>query len=314
MFAGYGGSPAARGPEPNSNRIATDGPVLLMDTSNCGALRLSRTRCFSSGVVDAGTSFEPGGEASYILFWLIEGRMDLVQGMGSSSLLPADMALCDAARPLACWVRADRDCFERVIMADWLTVRIPRSLLTCGELITDEPSATHLSGRSGTGRILLDVLRAFLEESPRIEDSARVRLSGILLDLLAVVLSERIEQPARPPADRRDSSTLQRIQHFVEVNLSASELTPSYLAEVHHISVRQLHKLFQKRGLTVSSWIRERRLEGWRRELVDPRNDHRSVHALARNWGLRNSAHANRLFREMYGITPAAYRRRMSPG
>ncbi len=81
------------------------------------------------------------------------------------------------------------------------------------------------------------------------------------------------------------------------------------VAEAHHISVRQLHKLFHRRGLTVSSWIRERRLAGWRRALADPSNRGRSVQGLARDWGLHSSAHASRLFREAYGITPAAYRR-----
>ncbi|SDT77185.1 AraC family transcriptional regulator [Actinoplanes derwentensis] len=264
-----------------------------VDVPDCGALRLFRTRCQSGGVISAEMSGEQIGEASYSFFWLIEGRVELMQGMGTRSLLPADMALFDDSLPLTCRVGADGR-----IQADWLTVQIPRILLPGGR-------AAHFSGRSGTGRILLDVLRGFLEESPRIDGSARVRLSGVVLDLVTAVLTEQDEQPA-------DDAELQRIQQFAETNLADAELTPTSLAEAHHISVRQLHKLFQKNGLTVSSWIRERRLEGWRRELLNPLSRNKSVQDVARDWGLRSSAHANRLFRGAYGITPAAYRRTIS--
>lgn len=281
---------------------------MLVESSEFGVLRLSRTRCFSS--VSIGT--KSSSEAPYVLFWVIGGRMDIVQGVNAKSLSPADMALCDTSRPLTYRVRGDETLGGGAVAAEWVTVQIPRSVLSCSNRPEEELSAADLSGRCGAGRVLLNVLQAFLEEAEIIDATARVRLSSVLLELLTVVVVERAEQIAQLPAGQRDSSVLQRIQYFAETRLAASDLTPTYLAKSHHISVRQLHNIFRKGGLTVSGWIRERRLEGWRRDLVKPQNRHKPVQAIAQKWGLRNSAHANRLFREMYGIAPAAYRKRMS--
>ncbi|HWS39232.1 MAG TPA: hypothetical protein VN408_41620, partial [Actinoplanes sp.] len=100
------------------------------------------------------------------------------------------------------------------VLADWLNVRIPR-VLHAGD---DPECGSLLSGRSGTARILLDVLRGFLEESQCIDGPARVRLSGVVLDLLTAVLAEQGEQAA-------DDVVLQRIQQFAESNLADAELT-----------------------------------------------------------------------------------------
>jgi AraC-like DNA-binding protein len=299
--------------ELSQDHISTIRPMVLMEASDCGALLLTRTRCFSSGVIGVHAWGDQIAEPSYDLFWLIEGRVDLVQGDGAHSLLPDDIALCGPTRPVTCRVRPDSGARAPRAVADWLVVRIPQSLPALGRIVSGDPFAARLSGRSGAGRILLDVLRAFLEELPAMGSPTRVRLSGVLLDLLAAALIEDAERDARSSADHCGSAVLQRIQQFAEASLADSELTPTTLAGAHHISVRQLHKLFQKQGLTVAGWIRERRLEGWRRDLEDPRNGSKSVQAIAQGWGFRSSAHANRLFRAAYGITPAAYRRKMSP-
>jgi AraC-like DNA-binding protein len=274
------------------------GPYEAVEFSNCGDIFMSRTRRFSSGVVDPVPKGR--GDVSYRLFLLIGGRMDLVQGGGTLTLAPTDMVLCDASRPMVCEVPPGGETTGRGVLADWLTVRFPRVLVGGGV----SPAATRLSGRSGAGQVLHQSLHALFSELPRIGDAERVRLSGVLVDLLSIVVNEHIGEPDRE---------LQRIQHFAEDNLADPDLTPAFLAWAHHMSVRQLHKLFSGQGITVSAWIRGRRLQGWRHDLADPRNRDRPVQAVARDWGLANPAHAGRLFRAAYGITPAAYRRTALP-
>ncbi|MFX5558838.1 helix-turn-helix transcriptional regulator, partial [Acinetobacter baumannii] len=79
------------------------------------------------------------------------------------------------------------------------------------------------------------------------------------------------------------------------------------IAAAHHISVRYLQRLFETEGTTVTTWIRQRRLERIRRDLADPRID-RSTSAVAARWGLADASHFSKLFKAAYGMTPRQYR------
>ena len=72
----------------------------------------------------------------------------------------------------------------------------------------------------------------------------------------------------------------------------------------HALSLRSLHKLFEPHETTVAGWVRRRRLERCRRDLVDPALRSRLVSAIGARWGLANPAHFSRLFRAAYGLSP----------
>jgi AraC-like DNA-binding protein len=55
----------------------------------------------------------------------------------------------------------------------------------------------------------------------------------------------------------------------------------------------------------VSAWIRRRRLEACRHDLVQTS---RAVSAIGARWGLPDAAHFSRLFRAAYGSSPREYR------
>jgi AraC-like DNA-binding protein len=61
----------------------------------------------------------------------------------------------------------------------------------------------------------------------------------------------------------------------------------------------------------VAGWIRRRRLERCRRDLLDPALRAQPVGVIAARWGLTEPAHFSRLFRAAYGVPPVAYRRMM---
>jgi AraC-like DNA-binding protein len=75
------------------------------------------------------------------------------------------------------------------------------------------------------------------------------------------------------------------------------------------MSVRSLYSLFEEQETSVAGWIRHRRLERCRRDLLDPARLAEPVSAVAARWGITNAAHFSRAFRAVYGTTPVDYRR-----
>ncbi|MEV4179337.1 helix-turn-helix domain-containing protein [Nonomuraea sp. NPDC049709] len=61
--------------------------------------------------------------------------------------------------------------------------------------------------------------------------------------------------------------------------------------------------------MTVSAWVRRRRLERCRQDLRDPAQQDRPVAAIGARWGFLSAAHFSRAFRDAYGVSPGESRR-----
>jgi AraC-like DNA-binding protein len=130
------------------------------------------------------------------------------------------------------------------------------------------------------------------------------RIGDCLLGAMRAVLDA---VGTNPPAGRRP--LLAQITTYIDASLGDPGLTPRAIADAHYISVRQLHKLFEAERLTVSRWIRHRRLDRCRAELADPALADVPVRAIAARWGLRSASHFAHAFRLAYGCSPQEYRR-----
>jgi AraC-like DNA-binding protein len=115
-------------------------------------------------------------------------------------------------------------------------------------------------------------------------------------------------------AQRRSSTTAPRDQLFarissgyIEARLEDPNLSPKKIAEDNGISVRYLYTLFSEQGMTVSGWVRRRRLLHCRAEL-DRADNEASITEIAYRWGFNDSAHFSRLFKASFGMSPTQYR------
>jgi AraC-like DNA-binding protein len=123
-----------------------------------------------------------------------------------------------------------------------------------------------------------------------------------------VALSARLDRAHAVPSESRENALLLRVHAFIEARLGDPRLSPAMIAAPHHISLRSLHKLFEPRRETVASWIRQRRLERCRQDLLDPAQAHLPVSAIAMRWGFIDPTHFNRSFRRAHGVPPGQYR------
>ncbi|WP_261953513.1 AraC family transcriptional regulator [Streptomyces nigrescens] len=203
-----------------------------------------------------------------------------------------------------------------------LVLHMPEAVLPLpGEslrAVSGRPTPT----RSGPAALLASFVYGLAAQAPSREarhtawlGTAAVNLATAFLDSqTALRHGETRPHPAGPvptapePARSRTDLLLHDIKTYVEHHLHDADLSPASLAAAHHISLRYLHHLFQRDGLTVGGFLRERRLEHCRADLSDPAQSQRGAGQIARRWGFRDPAVFNRTFKSAYGVTPGAYR------
>ncbi|AEY86830.1 AraC-family transcriptional regulator [Streptomyces hygroscopicus subsp. jinggangensis 5008] len=133
-------------------------------------------------------------------------------------------------------------------------------------------------------------------------------LASVTLDLLASVIARCLEtEEALSPEARRSALRIQ-INEFVEQHLADPDMNPQTIADAHHISLRRLQQLLAEDDTSPAAWIRRRRLERCRLDLVNPRLNAQPIQAIAARWGFTDAAHFSRLFRAIYGLPPRDYR------
>jgi AraC family transcriptional activator of tynA and feaB len=99
----------------------------------------------------------------------------------------------------------------------------------------------------------------------------------------------------------------ERVRDHIEEHLADPGLRPPAIAAAHAISVRALYQLFERRGETVSGYVRRRRLARARAELARLGST-TTVAATAQRWGFGDQAGFSRAFRRQYGCPPNAVR------
>ncbi|MFD8720088.1 helix-turn-helix domain-containing protein [Streptomyces sp. NPDC059629] len=224
----------------------------------------------------------------------LTGTALLLQDGRTAELHPGDLAFHDARRPF------------RVVVPERQRARIlmlPRALLRLEERQLHRLTATVVeSADGGAAGLLLPLLDGLVEEVSRPGLPRREQLARAVADILATVALERI-------GGQPESALWERITASVRTRLGEPGLAPQDIADQHAISLRYLHRLFQRQGTTVGAWVRARRLEAAHEELVRPGAAHRSIAAVAARWGFTSPSHFSRAFRETYGMSPAQWRR-----
>jgi AraC-like DNA-binding protein len=219
-----------------------------------------------------------------------------------AALHPGDLAICDATRP---YEFASNAAFRLLV------VLCPRRLVRLAPAAVRQLTAVPLSGEKGIGAVASSFLSGLPTQLAECDECCAVQLADIVVDLLLATFERHLRDTDLLPGARQ--RLLTQVVRFVEDNLHDPGLGPATIAAALHISTRYVHKLFEAEGTTVNSWIRARRLEHCRRDLVDPALRTRAVSTVGARWGLADPSRFSRLFRETYQLSPREYRLRHSP-
>jgi AraC-like DNA-binding protein len=172
-------------------------------------------------------------------------------------------------------------------------------------------SGVRIRGDHGAGALFSSFARQVAAHLDDYGAADGARLGTTMVDLLTAALAARLDREDEVPADTRQQALRRRVHALIEQRLADPALSPRMVADANHISVRYLYKLFEGQHAGVAAWIRTRRLERSRRDLLDPSLAGRPVGSIAARWGLTEPAHFSRLFRAAYGVSPLEYRRTM---
>jgi AraC-like DNA-binding protein len=233
----------------------------------------------------------------------VRGASLVAQDERQTSIGPGDIAAYQSSRPFL--VHGD-ELVEMAIFSLPRGVLGPRAELMC----------LHTAQRFGAHEGLAPVVGPFLVNLLDRLDAgivdAQLDMADGVVGIVRALFAERIgpeQTVTQPPA----ALLLAGIKRFIDLHLGEPWLAPESIARANHISTRYLHKIFEGERTTVSEWIRDRRLERCRRDLLDPALRHETILSIATRWGITSSAHFSRVYRASYGCTPREERRRAVP-
>lgn len=229
----------------------------------------------------------------------IKGESQPPPGGGTEALKPNDFILFDASR--ATEARFDGPGVQAVIF-------IP---LAAAPPDPSHPMRTvgrRFDGAEGVGAMASGFLATFVKHAPLLPAPQVQMLLRVLADILSTASLSLEDKEAAQSSSRQQAFHRRRILQYLSENLRDPNLTPTTIAAVNGISRRYLGKLFEGRGVPITRYVWDQRLERCRRELEDPRSAHKQITEIAFSWGFSSASHFSRKFRDRFGMSPTQAR------
>src|SRR5712692_6801798 len=145
-----------------------------------------------------------------------------------------------------------------------------------------------------------ELLRERGFHSAKMSPCNAIGVADSLIDLLLL--------PLREACTTLDSSgpvaMYVRAQAFIREHLRDPDLSIDQISAALGCTKRYLHMLFSDRGMTVSDYIWQARLQNCRQELEAQGG--KTITDVAFSWGFSSSSHFSRVFRKYFGIVPSS--------
>ena len=187
-------------------------------------------------------------------------------------------------------------------MKTWI-VAVPAEVASHQLLSSMSICGLPMSGASGPGRIVWDLLGSIIAELDALSPAENVELSRVLVQGINTMAASFLRRSGKTLVDK-NVYQIDRIRLYILENIRDPQLTPSAVASALGISSRHMNKLFESEELTVGQLIRNRRLEGAMTDLSNPLKPNVRITEIAYDWGFSSTSHFCRLFKKHFGKTP----------
>lgn len=230
----------------------------------------------------------------------MDGAALLIDGLNKIRLEAGDIVYRPAGAPGAVLLQSD---FQQFL------VRIPRQALRARLAVPLSPKLRHLSGDAGIGHVLAGLLGSVADTIEHLSHDQIRPIDIALSELLITNLAEDEPASAMVGATVTQTANLHRISQLIETQLANPDLNITQIASEAGVSARYLQKLFESASDSFSHYLRLRRLERCRADLINPLYARLSITDICFRWSFNDAAHFSRSFREQYGMSPREYRR-----
>jgi AraC-like DNA-binding protein len=227
------------------------------------------------------------------------GRMGIEQHRSQAVVSAGDLLVYDTSHPNDSWVQAEHR------PAGIVMLHLHRAVLPIPDRAMRSLAARRLPSESGMGAIVAGFLECLAGHNGTWAVRDSERLGSVTLNLAAAYLEGLAQTEGVVPPETRQAALLYEVKAFIERNLADPRLSPSMIADAHHMSVRSLHHLFREEKQTVSAFIRASRLE---RCVAELRNPDLAVRAVGARWGFPDPGMFSRVFKARYNVPPGEYR------
>jgi AraC-like DNA-binding protein len=277
-----------------SSKVACMGRI---EGHRLGAIGAYRVTSDPSEVHRSRTAIGAFDPEEFLVAMSLRGRCVIEQADRASAFGTGDISSWDSSHPFS---------VRHLEPFDLLLIVVPQTLLGPRQATIVRRTAGLVTHNSNIGSIAAPFFRGVWDGIE--SDGSSARWDDLADGVLAIVRALHFAAEVDPPRNIPASALLPSIKAYIDQHLGDGNLAPEAIARAHYISTRYLHKLFEGDGISVSEWVRHRRLEACRRDLRDPALAHETISDVARRWALPNPAHFSRIFRDSYGCTPTELR------
>ncbi|WP_028925050.1 helix-turn-helix domain-containing protein [Pseudonocardia acaciae] len=262
-----------------------------------GNLRVLTIRADSATVERTPQLVRSGGDDGfYKLIFHLGGTCRVSQDGRTAELQQRALVISDTTRPYSLDFLGPYS--HQVLM-------IPRDALDISGDAVASVTATATPIERGAARVLARIMRGLNSDVHTLSERNRLALSETLIELGGAVLRDALGSSL----SETESGRFAEVLAFIEAHLTEANLTPQVVASAHFMSLRSLQLLFHSRNESPSSWIRKRRLENARRDLIRSGLDE-PISAIAARWGFPEVGTFTRAFKRAFGPPPGTYRTR----
>ena len=236
----------------------------------------------------------------FFLLLQLEGTCGLDQLGRQSVLAPGECILVDSARPATLFFDGR--------FSNHLSVHLPRQLL-----LAERPNEIEVSRRLASGDPMSIMLRALVTKMLHTSaiDHRAPQLRQLLLHATRSAFAAAPADQTPAPSDRC-GGRLALAQLLIDRHLTEASLSPHWIAHKLGVSLRTLQVDFASLGVTVTSFIRDRRLRLAHDRLAEMRRTPGTdtIAEIAYSSGFNDISYFNRCFKKAFDCSPTDVARR----
>ncbi|MFC0399880.1 acetamidase/formamidase family protein [Paraburkholderia rhizosphaerae] len=191
-------------------------------------------------------------------------------------------------------------------------VRVPRAAIGSRLFASSSMRAGRIAADAGIGHVFSGFLASIAESVDTLSISELRPLELALAEFLVACLAGHQHEASISGLTASQAAIFTRVCRTIDERLGDSHISLAAIAQQAGVSSRYLQKLFETVGQSFSAYLRQRRLERCRAELVDPLYERMSISDICFRWGFNDPAHFSRSFREQYQMSPRVFRHEAS--